>query len=595
MRRWILSGNLIRISLIRRSGLFLSILFALAFSLAPLAHAQDADDDGHDSHARIVRISYVEGEVRLDNGHGYESVTMNVPVTEHSWLQTRSDGWAEVQMEDGSIIRLAPDTVIGFTDLGRSSSGGASTTVDLDQGEAIFKILQHDDSEFQVTVKNKTITLAQGSSFRVTSTNANPMEIAVVKGEVGIRDPESGAEVAVKKNETFLLDAADVTRYALDKGTDADDLDQWSKQRDDYLSSYAASGRNYTQSPYQYGASDLNYYGQYYDVPEYGNVWQPNGVGLGWDPFNNGYWSYSPGFGYTWVSSYPWGWMPYRYGRWVFVNGRGWCWAPGGWNRWYSRPRLANAPPGFHAPRPPADRRIVGGAPGQVHPGGRDGNGGPGGRNPGSRQQGPGGFRTGGRDGDGGDGSVPALAGTRGNRRVLTNDDVQARVPRTDLPAQNQPSQNQPSVIDADGKPGHQPVQQPKIVEQEPSGGSGGSRGHESGRFGGDRGPRTPVSRSNDGPAQPERQHTPPQSYSPPNPQPEVQHTPPPQSYSPPNRQPERQFTPPPQQPAPQVRQPAPVSPPPPPVVHQPAPAQQSSSPPASRSQSDDSSRSRPK
>jgi len=47
------------------------------------------------SHARIVRISYVEGEVRLDTGHGYENVTMNVPVTEHSWLQTRSDGWAE--------------------------------------------------------------------------------------------------------------------------------------------------------------------------------------------------------------------------------------------------------------------------------------------------------------------------------------------------------------------------------------------------------------------------------------------------------------------------------------------------------------------
>ena len=94
-------------------------------------------------------------------------------------------------------------------------------------------------------------------------------------------------------------------------------------------------------------------------MPGYGEVWQPNNVGYNWDPFSNGYWSYSPGFGYTWVSSYPWGWMPYRYGRWVFVNGRGWCWAPGGWSRWYSRPRLVNAPPGFHAPVPPADRRIV--------------------------------------------------------------------------------------------------------------------------------------------------------------------------------------------------------------------------------------------
>ena len=54
---------------------------------------------------RIVRISYVEGDVRLDIGHGYESATMNVPLTERNWLQKGSDGWAEVQLEDGSLIR----------------------------------------------------------------------------------------------------------------------------------------------------------------------------------------------------------------------------------------------------------------------------------------------------------------------------------------------------------------------------------------------------------------------------------------------------------------------------------------------------------
>lgn len=581
---------------IRKSALLLSVIFTLVFSLAPLARAQDADDeDGHDSHARIVRISYVEGEVRLDNGHGYESVTMNVPVTEHNWLQTRSDGWAEVQLEDGSLIRLAPDTVIAFTELGRLSTGGTVTTVDLDQGEAEFKIIKRDDSDFQVTVKNKTIALTHTGSFRVTSTNADPMEIVVWKGDVSVHDPESGSDVTVNKNETFVLDTNDVSRYALDKGTEADDLDQWSKQRDDYLSTYA-SGRNYSQSPYQYGVSDLNQYGQYYDVPGYGNVWQPTGVGLGWDPFSNGYWNYSPGFGYTWVSSYPWGWMPYRYGRWVFVGGRGWCWAPGGWNRWYSRPRIASAPPGFHAPTPPPVR-IVGGAPGRVnHSGTPSGNGGAGGRSSGA-----GGSRQGDRDGDNravGNRGGNRQDDNRGNRHVLTNDDVQGKVPRTDVPAQSQP----PAVVDADRRPDRTP----RTVEQEPAGG-----GRVSGRFGGDREPRTPgnrspESRSNDAPPtpQPSRQSGPPQSYSPPNRQPEQQ-TPPPQSYSPPNRQPEHQapppqsYSPPNRQPEHQAPQPAPA--PPPPAVHQPAPpaaapAQHQSPPPESHvRQSDDSSRGKPK
>ncbi|HZE25408.1 MAG TPA: FecR family protein, partial [Blattabacteriaceae bacterium] len=231
---------------LRKAGLLLSMIFALAFSLAPLSHAQDVDDeDGHDSQARIVRISYVEGDVRLDNGHGYESATMNVPLTEGNWLQTGRDGWAEVQLEDGSLIRLAPDSVIAFTQLARASSGATLTTVDLDQGEAEFKVAKHDDGDFNVTVKKNAIALTHSGSFRVTSTNANPLEVAVLKGEVSVSDTDNGGEVAVKKNESFVLDPNDPARYALDKGVDTDDLDQWSTQRDDALSTYASAGQGY--------------------------------------------------------------------------------------------------------------------------------------------------------------------------------------------------------------------------------------------------------------------------------------------------------------------------------------------------------------
>ncbi len=546
--------------------LLLSIFSILALVISPLARAQSEDqeqyqdqtaeqlnplDDTHDSHARIVRISYIEGAVRIDTGHGYESATMNVPVTERNWLQTRSDGWAEVQLEDGSIVRLAPDTVVAFTELSRTSSGGTITTVDLDQGEAEFKITKHDDSEFQVTVKNKTIVLEHSGSFRVTSTNANPLEVVVWKGEVGIRDPESGGEVAVKKNETFVLDAMDVAQYALDKGAEADQLDQWSRQRDDYLSTYA-SGRPGFQSPYQYGAGDLNYYGQYFDDPGYGTLWQPAGVNLGWDPFMNGYWAYSPGFGYTWVSAYPWGWLPYRYGRWVYINHRGWCWAPGGWNSWHTGPRWVNAPPGFRAPVPPAAGTIVvGGSPGRViRPGTPWDRGGLG---RGTSRPGAG--------SDNRDGDRQNL--NRGNRRVLTNDDVQGRVPRTDTPAAQPQS---PGANDADRKP--------RAVEQQP-----GTGERTSDRFRSQRESGTPmVTRPIETPTQPaERSHV---------------SNPPPVSAPP--SQPVRQFTPP-SQPAPPVHQ---FTPPPAPApVHQsPPPAaavQRQSSPPAeTHSRSDEGSRS---
>jgi hypothetical protein len=532
------------------------------FFFAPLSRAQDtADSDSYDSHVRIVRISYVDGEVRMDSGHGWENVTMNVPVIERNWLQTRSDGWAEVQFEDGSLLRLPPDSQVIFTQLSRSASGGTLTTVDLDQGEAEFKITQHDGSDFQITVKNKSIVLVHSGTFRVTSTSANPMEVAVFKGEVTVRDPESGAEVAVNKNETFTLNPGDTESYALEKGVEADSLDEWSKQRDDYLSTYASSGY-YGQTPYQYGASDLNYYGQYYDVPGYGTVWQPNNVGLGWDPFSNGYWGYAPGFGYTWVSSYPWGWLPFRYGHWVFIGGRGWFWAPGGWNRWHRAPVWTNAPPGFRPPAPPVDRRVVDRAPGQVIRPGTTVVGGAGGHGAGGRVN----------DGD----NTAQVGSKRDNRRVFTNEDLHGNVPRADTP----PPQTPPRV-----------ERTPAIVNQHqaPERGDEIHRG-DGDRFHGDRDSRIPPAVSPPAtPSQPVRQATPPQPYTPP-PQ-RAEHISPPSMQPEPPSQPVRQYTPPPQ-PAPQVHQPAPPSPPPTAA----APQRQFTPPPESHPRmSDDSSRGRPR
>ena len=61
--------------------------------------------------------------------------------------------------------------------------------------------------------------------------------------------------------------------------------------------------RRNSYSPYGYGASDLNYYGSFYNIPGYGMMWQPYLVGAGWDPFMNGAWTWYPGAGYAWVSA----------------------------------------------------------------------------------------------------------------------------------------------------------------------------------------------------------------------------------------------------------------------------------------------------
>jgi hypothetical protein len=433
--------------MLRKRGLLLVSVFLLGLLLAPVSRAQD-DQDGQDfiqdelsevvSNARIVRLSHIEGTVQIDTENGFENATVNMPISEGDRLVARSDAWAEIQFEDGSTARLSPDTQITFAQLGLNADGGTVTAIDLDQGEAEFKIQKHEHTDFAVTARNKAIVLKHSGRFRVSTTNSTPLEVVVWKGEVSVGDSATGSHVAVKNNEDFRLNPYDFDQYDLEKGAVADDLDNWSRQRDEDLSTYAEAGTgNYTQSPYQYGASDLNYYGTYYDIAGYGYLWQPNGVTIGWNPYINGYWIWSPVYGYTWVSAYPWGWMPYRYGRWIWVNGYGWMWQPGYWHGWRPRPRLWNTPPGFHPPAPPATRMVFT-RPGTTKPGGvRPGTVRPGtGVRPGTVQPRPG--ESGDRpvEADGGL-QIPRIDVHRDQRghRVFTNEEITDRVPRKDTNA----------------------------------------------------------------------------------------------------------------------------------------------------------------
>ncbi|HEX8924615.1 MAG TPA: hypothetical protein VF786_02425, partial [Terriglobales bacterium] len=63
------------------------------------------------SSPRIVRLSLVQGDVRLDRaaGSGIEQAILNSPVPEGARLVTGNNGYAEVEFENGSTLRLASD------------------------------------------------------------------------------------------------------------------------------------------------------------------------------------------------------------------------------------------------------------------------------------------------------------------------------------------------------------------------------------------------------------------------------------------------------------------------------------------------------
>jgi hypothetical protein len=100
----------------------------------------------------------------------------------------------------------------------------------------------------------------------------------------------------------------------------------------------------------------LSPYGDWIEVGDYGWVWRPADVDVGWRPYTHGHWVLTDDYGWLWVSDFDWGWAPFHYGRWADLDDYGWAWVPGdewgpAWVTW----RHGGGYVGW-APLPPAAR-----------------------------------------------------------------------------------------------------------------------------------------------------------------------------------------------------------------------------------------------
>ncbi|HEV2214877.1 MAG TPA: hypothetical protein VGR64_06275, partial [Terracidiphilus sp.] len=75
--------------------------------------------------ARAVRLSYVEGQVQLSMAGTIlaQEAPVNTPLFEGTRITTADDGRAEIQFEDGSVARVAPDSSLTLSVLRQDASG----------------------------------------------------------------------------------------------------------------------------------------------------------------------------------------------------------------------------------------------------------------------------------------------------------------------------------------------------------------------------------------------------------------------------------------------------------------------------------------
>src|SRR5262245_12626031 len=124
-------------------------LLALGSILAGVLLAGSA---AAESKARIVRLSEVQGSVQMDRGtgDGFEKTFLNMPVIEGSRLKTGDDGRAEVEFEDGSAIRIVPNSEVDFIHLALDDNGRKLNTVQFVEGTLYVNIRGQKGDHFTV-------------------------------------------------------------------------------------------------------------------------------------------------------------------------------------------------------------------------------------------------------------------------------------------------------------------------------------------------------------------------------------------------------------------------------------------------------------
>jgi hypothetical protein len=267
-----------------------------------------------------VRLSLLEGDVQIytEDTSEWVAAAINMPLKEGDRIWVPEGGRSEIQLNDGSSLRLSENSSL---DILRTE--GRSFQFFLNTGYAYVNFRGSRSTFLQLDTPVSSTRAYERGIYRVDVPDDRYTDISVERGVV-YAESRSGSTKVREGNTLSLREDGYADLHPLEP---SDEWDNWNEERDRALYDRRYSSRYLPDelSPYSY---DFDRYGTWRNVPDYGYVWTPSViVSAGWSPYRVGRWVWIGG-DYVWVSYEPWGWVPYHYGRWIFNVSIGWCWVP---------------------------------------------------------------------------------------------------------------------------------------------------------------------------------------------------------------------------------------------------------------------------
>lgn len=288
----------------RRAVLFLFAVFSIIL-MVPCLWA--------DSNVRMVRVSFAQGSVLIDQGHGngFQRAVQNMPVTSSTRLRTGDDGLAEVEFENGSTLRLTGDTSVLFQPLQLTDKGDRISGVSILQGTIYVDVKRQKHDVFLLNIQHLHVGLDKNTHLRVTSENGE-VDVAVMNGE--LTDPRTG--LVIGKNQSFRVNTDTNAITDVADGVDEVATDAWDKERDKYNKN-PQKYPTLANSSMAFAAMPIDNCG-YTMMAGLAGVWMPNCM-LGASPYLGYMGGLGFGYGYGYMdpmdAAYLYGYgYPYGYG-----------------------------------------------------------------------------------------------------------------------------------------------------------------------------------------------------------------------------------------------------------------------------------------
>ena len=149
------------------------------------------------------KLTYVAGNVEVNNGKGWQKATLGTVVNEADKIKTGNKGTVIISLKSGATLKLKPDSQVVL------SAVGDATTIDVDSGSVFSKVDRKKAGQTYRIRAQTMVAAVRGTEFYFAYGNKKKAKadlwLCVNEGKVNVTDEATKSEVDVNAGEGIII------------------------------------------------------------------------------------------------------------------------------------------------------------------------------------------------------------------------------------------------------------------------------------------------------------------------------------------------------------------------------------------------------